>query len=164
MGRRVKDSPYRTLSRIELAKIFGVTNKQVGVWVREGCPSNSDDTLNTEAVFRWYVQREVDRISKGGLKDEKLKLECQRLEAQIAKINDTTIDRTFHEQVLVSRASSLRTFFEKTAMSAATDFVGLSLDQSRVKLLALFRRAMGEYADSLENFSSLKKSEAQNAN
>ena len=161
MGRTSKPNPYRSLPVTDAAKVFGVARKVMYDWTDAGCPKNPDGTIDTAAAFQWYVEKECERRSTGGLKDRKIELECERLQAQISNLKNETVARSFHEQVLISRASSLRAFLEKTALSAAVEFVGLNLDQVRTRLFNLFRRAMNEYADAGIDPAQLEKEKAE---
>ena len=80
-----------------------------------------------------------------GLKEEKLKKEIEFLQTRINEKNDTTMDRALHETILVSRAGSLRSFFEKTFMSNAIHLAGKTVDEVRTVMYDLLKHAMDAY-------------------
>lgn len=148
MTHKVEVIDFAHLDRLHIQGVFGVTRQAVDQWVAQGCPVNMDGTMSAPLVIKWYNAREDERRTRASGKDRKIELECERLEAQIAKIKDESIERTMHEQILVSRAATLRQFVEKTVMMNCSKFVGLDLDQAQVYLFEIFKRALNEYAGS----------------
>jgi len=133
-------------------RCFGITRKTLYEWVAKGCPQNKNKTFDLAALFDWYVARQKEKYeSEDSLKDQKTKAEIRLKEAQITKIEQDYIERRQHETILASRLKTLSLFLEQTMLNNAHHFVGLSIDESRTKLLDFVKRMMIAYVGSNEN-------------
>ena len=132
---------------VRVLRCFAVSKQGLNTWVNsEGCPRNADGTYSIPAIYKWRVAKIEARYDQPiGLKEEKMKKETELLQARIDKMNDTTIDRALHETILVSRAGSLRSFFEKTFMSNAIHLAGKTVDEVRTVMYDLLKHAMDAY-------------------
>ena len=78
---------YRT--QIEMAETFGVTKQAVGKWVQsETFPKKNQHGWNRDAVMAWVAamnERKIERAESAGGKEEKLRLECEKLQVLIDK-------------------------------------------------------------------------------
>ena len=126
---------------------FSITRMTLNNWVNDqACPKNADGTYSLPAVIKWRIAKiEAQNEQPIGLKEEKLKKEIEFLQTRINEKNDTTIDRALHETILVSRAGSLRSFFEKTFMSNAIHLAGKTVDEVRTVMYDLLKHAMDAY-------------------
>jgi hypothetical protein len=134
-------------SGVRICEVLGVTRMGLHNWVvAEGCPRNPDKSYSLPAVVKWREAQLTERANAPtGLKEEKLKKEIEFLQARIDEKNETVIDRALHETILVARAGSLRSFFEKTFMSNAVHLAGRSVDEVRTVLYDLLTHAMDAY-------------------
>lgn len=132
----------------QTAELLGYSNTQLYNLARKGAPRNADGTWNVPELSRWLRKRRNEDGDGTNLKDLKTKAEIARLEAQVARINDSTIPRADHERLLISRAASLRNFWDQAASMNAYRFVGLTLDEARVRLDGLTREGMAAYVGS----------------
>lgn len=131
---------------LRIQKIFDVSRMCLLNWVNEGCPRNRDGTYSITDIYKWRLAKsEAKNEQPIGLKEEKLKKEIEFLQTRINEKNDTTMDRALHETILVSRAGSLRSFFEKTFMSNAIYLAGKTVDEVRTVLYDLLKHAMDAY-------------------
>lgn len=134
------------VSGIKTAAVFGISVQGLKRWVNEGCPQSVDKSYSIPAVFKWRIEREESRNqSPVSLKEEKLKKEIEFLQERINEKQDQYIERSLHEQIMVSRAASLRTFLEKTFMANAIYLAGKSVDEIRTLLFQLVTAMMKAY-------------------
>lgn len=131
-----------------LLKVFGISKMTLHTWVNtEGCPRNADGSYSLTDVYKWSITRIEARNEKPtGLKEQKMEQEIELLKARIEKEKQTNIPRSLHETIMVSRAGSLRTFLEKTAMANAVHLAGKTVDEVRAQLYRLLQAAMEAYA------------------
>jgi hypothetical protein len=137
---------------IRVQKVFDIS--QIGLlrWVDHGCPRNPNKTYSLADIYKWRVSKIEERTDKPtGLKDEKTKQEIDLLKARIEKERQTNIPRSLHETIMTSRAGSLRTFLEKTAMANAVHLAGKTVDEVRAQLYRLLQAAMEAYAGKGDN-------------
>jgi hypothetical protein len=134
-------------------RIFDIAKNTLHTWVNnEGCPRNSDGSYSITNVYKWQIARVEARNEKPtGLKEQKLEQEIELLKARIDKERQTNIPRSLHETIMVSRAGSLRTFLEKTAMANAVHLAGKTVDEVRAQLYRLLQAAMEAYAGKGDN-------------
>ena len=134
----------------DIQRLFGVTRKTIYEWVDKGCPKNKDSSFDSALVFDWYVAFTKSKYdSEDPLKDQKTRAEIRLKEAQITKIQMDYIERRQHELILASRIKTLSLFLEQTMMNNAHHFVGLTIDESRVKLHDFVKRMMIAYVGSI---------------
>ena len=135
----------RSVRRAILIKMFGVTTTKVTSWIEEGVSWYDPQTQTCDLIDAtlWYLRIRTGEDTT--LKQQKLEKDIEYKDAQIQKIRDSVIDRSEHEQILSTRAASLRQFFEQTAILNASRFVDLSMDQARTQLLNIFIKAMDSY-------------------
>jgi len=65
----------KSLSKLEVAELFGVAQRTVQDWIVKGIPRNGDGTFDAPACVRWYVDK------KGASRD----LDARLLAAQVAE-------------------------------------------------------------------------------
>jgi hypothetical protein len=141
---------FARLGHNQTAELLAYTPAVLYQWAEKGAPRNQDGTWDVPALSRWLRDRAEKNGSDGdgSLKDKKTIAEIARLEAQVQKINEETMPRADHERLLVSRSASLRNFWDQTAGMNAYRFVGLTLDEARVRLDNLTREGMHAYVGS----------------
>ncbi len=80
----------KTVNKSELAAITGVTTKTITVWQAEGMPYveaaevGTDNTYNTAAVIRWWIQRET----KGGFDLDEERAKQAREQTETARLRN----------------------------------------------------------------------------
>jgi hypothetical protein len=135
-----------------VCEAFNISRQAVHQWVDSGCPRNPDNSFSLTDVIAWRFKKEADKSDQPGtLKEEKLKKEIEFLQTRIDEKNNTTIDRSLHETIMVSRAGSLRTHLEKTTMSNAVHLAGKTVDEVRTILYKLIQAAMEAYIGKSED-------------
>lgn len=130
-----------------LRDLFSLPEHKLAEWLDGGVPW-FDYEKNRADVFAfrsWYEKEQSSGDGVTDLRAEKLKAEIAYKEAQIQKIKEETIPRAEHDMILSSRASSLRSYLEQTATLNAARFVDLPLDDIRIHLLDLFKKALNAY-------------------
>lgn len=135
----------RSVRRTIVARVLGVTRGTVTSWCNDGVPWFDQHSQFCDLVeaTQWFIK--MNSGDETTLKQQKMQKEIDYKDAQIRKMSGMVIDRSEHEQILSTRAASLRQFLEQTAILNAARFVDLSLDQARVQLLDLFTQAMESY-------------------
>lgn len=140
---------FNTLKLQEVANAFGVHVSTIQSWVNKGCPQNEDGTYCSKLVFKWKMDFEKEKMggtsSVADLTIRKMEKEIEYKDAQIDKMTENVIDRNLHDQIMISRASSLRQFLEQTLVTNAVRLVGLSIDEARTRLLDLAKKMMEAY-------------------
>lgn len=144
-------SVYTKIAGIELGHALGVSRQTVTNWTESGCPRNADKSYSIPDVFKWRMAKfEEQAATPATLKEEKLKKEIEFLQTRINEKNDTTMDRALAEQIMVSRASSLRVFMEKTFMTNSVHLAGKTVDEVRTITYQLVQQAMEAYIGKVE--------------
>lgn len=98
----------------DIRGLFDVALKTVYVWVDNGMPKNAASTrgkvtFDLYKVVKWKIQNDAER-------DIKERIDLQRLRKLELENDDSAglkIDRTEMDDILKSRALSLRSFFER---------------------------------------------------
>lgn len=69
----------RAVNKRELSEIIGISERSLTEWQREGMPvtaigaeRGAENTYDTEAVIRWWLDRELQRRAPGGSAFERL--------------------------------------------------------------------------------------------
>lgn len=134
-------------SGVRIQRVFGITRMSLNRWVDEGCPRNPEGSYSIGALYKWRMGKlKAKTEAPAGFKEQKLIKEIEFLETRIQEKRDQYIERSLHETILVSRAGSLRTFLEKTAMANAVHLAGKTVDEVRAQLYRLLQAAMEAYA------------------
>lgn len=97
----------------DAAEFFKITVRELYKWVEKGCPRNEDDSYDLYAMHSWIIKTTEEKYSGTNLKDQKLEQEIQKLKILNANLDGKLIDRSEMENILTSRAVSLRNFFER---------------------------------------------------
>jgi hypothetical protein len=129
-------------TQLDLALIFGITTRAVQKW--ENPPRNEDKTYNLPKIVQWRMEK-LSGSASGDLKEQKLRAEIERINAQVSKINENFIERSMHETILTSREASLRAFLEKTFIGNAPLLASRTADELRTMLYSLVKQSMDAY-------------------
>jgi len=113
----------------DIADCYHVTRRTVNDWLDAGCPRNRNKSMSIYQVHKWLLARAESKGDSSSLKDRKTEKEIERLEAQISKINEKTVDKDFMDQVLAIRAKSLSSFLETAAVKNSIHYVGKTLQE-----------------------------------
>jgi hypothetical protein len=112
-----KKKPKQSFSHVDhtaAADFFHLGIRALYKWVEAGCPRNIDKTYDLFKVHEWLLKEATKGdTEKLKLKDQKLTEEIQKLKITNLKLSEKYIDRKEHENILTSRAISLRNFFER---------------------------------------------------
>lgn len=139
--------PYKIdpdrVSKSDLSAILRVGEAAITTWVKRGCPKNEDETFVLYTVHKWLINRE----SKGGLVEQKLKADIERIKAQTEKISEQYILRTDHEQMMNAWASAFKKFWEQCVKRNALHFCNKELDQIQVLFDGFGRTLISQWAD-----------------
>lgn len=120
MGRQRKESgSFCNLSHREVCDAFHVGDRAVYKWVEAGCPRNADGTYDLYVVHCWLVENNGSgKKSHEDLEKQKLEESIRKLQLENEKkdneLRGNYIKRTDHDSILLSRASSLRNFLERS--------------------------------------------------
>jgi hypothetical protein len=132
-----------------LCTFVGVTDQSLRNWVKEGMPRNQDGTYNSVDVFKWIAERNKAR-SENDLDREKKEADIEYKRAQTEKLKDMYILRSEYEKMLCSMAQSLRNFLENSRPMNDHHFVGLSLDEARLRRQAEVIQMMKAFTGGIE--------------
>ena len=102
---------YKT--QADMAKAFGVSRQAVSVWIKTPTfPAKSAHGYPADGVTAWVEaknEREIKRTEATGDKDEKIRLECERLRVVIKREQETLeqakIETKRQSKKLVERAT-----------------------------------------------------------
>jgi hypothetical protein len=146
-GRVTSDEMMTQLSSVSrnfVARFLGVPIGTVTSWVNYGAEwfDHTSMKCNLPEAVRWYIgTMKGDEVT---LKQQKLEQEVEYKKAQVQKLRGAVIDRMEHEQILASRAASLRHFLENASGMNAAKFTDLTIEQARVRLLDFVKEALEE--------------------
>jgi len=162
---------FRALTQQQLINATGYSKTCLRSYSKDGMPGGTGPgkRYDLHIVIQWLIEHAKARTRARPEKDldaedvdlqkEKIKKEIEYKSAQIRKIDNRFIERTTMENILNSRASSLGTFLAKSADLNATEFVGLSLDEARVRLYQYAREMMRVYSGGDDGAKPLRESQ-----
>ena len=96
----------------ETCEFYHISVRSLYKWIDQGCPRNDDETYDLFKIHEWLLKE--SEPNKVNLKEQKLEQEIQKLKILNAKLEEKYIDRKEHENILNSRAASLRNFIERS--------------------------------------------------
>jgi phage terminase Nu1 subunit (DNA packaging protein) len=128
----------------QAAKIFRVNDTTVRRWIQRGAPQNEDGTISLSDVFDWKLAEKQERTGRPtqDLQKEELKQKVMKLQIANEKSKENMIDRSMHEQILSSRATSLRRFLENTLSMNLPRLAGRTVDELRTEAFQLSTEMM----------------------
>jgi hypothetical protein len=111
-AKRVEKISWDKVSISQTAYFCGVSEQSIYNWCKEGLPRNSDKTFDLQAVHLWIV--DLHKNSEASLKAKKTQEEIEKLKMFNARESGQMVNRQEMEDVLVSRATTLRNFIERS--------------------------------------------------
>jgi len=163
-GSENRDPLEARLDRATKEQLHLITDRTISAiekWNEDGIPRNPDKTYDLRVAIPWYIENKVRKTipaDEKSQKEKKLEIEIEYKQAQIDKIRENMVDRSLHEQILCSRASSLRQFIEQSMSLNAVHFVNLNLDVARNKLYNLGREMIAAYLGYFEKAGKVDNS------
>jgi len=88
----------------DLCAVFRVSKVTIHTWAGKGCPRNEDGTFVIYDVYKWLTRKD----KKGGLTEQKIEAEIERIKAQTEKISEKYVLREEHERLMNSWATSFK--------------------------------------------------------
>ena len=80
-------------TQAQMAKVFGVSRQAVATWLKSGTfPKRAANGFPVDGVTAWVEaknEREIKRTEQTGDKEEKVRLECERLRVVIQREQET---------------------------------------------------------------------------
>lgn len=141
----MKAKEDNTKNQKEIAKLMGVTTRQVRMWDEQGCPRNKDGSYSIKDVAFWKKMREEKiELEKPKVstdikeEQEKVKLEKMKLEVDIMKGKYTLTEEV--EQGFLRRLNSLTKYFAHFEAKIPAMVVGKTLIEIKDILSAQFRQ------------------------
>ena len=137
-----------SVKKSELREIYGYSYQAISRWDTENpAHLNTDGTCNFINLIRWREEKYKNKSGdeKRDLELEKLKKEIELKDSQIQKNLRNTMDRSLHEQILSSRAASLRSFWEKSVMKNKHRFAMKTPDEAFILLMDFITQGMEAY-------------------
>jgi len=128
----------------EVQYFFHVSAPTTTLWGKDGMPVQADGTYDLYAIHCWIV----DKYKKGNqteLKNQKLEEEIKKLQLNNAKLAEQYIERTEHENILTSRAISLRNYFERTLPMNISHLSMRTVDELRAIIPNFVKEMMAAY-------------------
>lgn len=127
----------------DTCRAFGIVKVTLYKYMEKGCPKKEDGTFNIYDVHKWIVNKD----KKGGLVEQKLQAEIERIHAQTEKISEQYILREDHERLMNSWASSFKRFWAQAVKKNIIHFCNKELDQLHVIFETFGRQLMEVWAD-----------------
>jgi hypothetical protein len=113
----------RNLSGGVISAAIGVSSGRLTQLTRDGCPRNKDGSYCLPDVVKWYRKRAVDVSGRSPLQDEKTKAEIELLRAKISNLQDTTMLKTDHKEILNRLICNIKDFWLSGCRKIAPDFI-----------------------------------------
>ena len=127
-----------------VAAIYKLTRDAVAAW---DCPREKGGTLNLGDVVPWRdAQMKQKPSGKTDLETEKLRLQCQKLEMDITRMQSEMITLETHKQIMTSRALSLKNFLFELSDKNANLLCQKSVEQVRPQLREMMTAALNHYS------------------
>lgn len=152
--REIKLENLMHLSQTLVRDLYGYSYQTMAAWKKEKPEIvNSDDTWDLQQIVQWRENKAKQKAGdeRQDLELEKLRKEVEFKDSQIQKNLRNMMDRTTHEQILASRAATLRQFLETAFRQNAHHFVGKSLDATRTTCDAFARAALDAFVGMVDN-------------
>ena len=138
------------VSQSDLGRTLHISKTAIQQWLirkDDPCPRNADGTYSIADIYNWRMGIEKGKAEKGdSLRDQKTKVEIERITAQIEKINENYVLRTEHEARVKATIAPFPKFWEQTIRRNYQEFVGLDADQAYLKLKVLCDEVLKNYA------------------
>ena len=132
------------LPQTVIAAIFGIGPQSVNAW---DCPRNGDGTYSSPEVIKWRIEKLTAKPEdKTELENQKLKLQCEKLQLDLDDSRSKNIAIEDHEQILLGRAESLKRYWTETFTRNLHHFCHKSIEQIRPLAERFIREAMNTYA------------------
>lgn len=148
---------FNALTEKQIADAFKVQDRTVRNWVKDGCPDNPDRSYSLYNVHAWLMDRqkkdllETIESSDTNLKDEKLKLEIEKLRLVVEEKKLSLISISEHQEVCQSRLRTLRDYLQKNLPANADHFVDLkNRDEAREILEELVFKILDVYVSAAD--------------
>ena len=141
---------WNRVTGADCGRFFNVSKTAIQQWLARTdnpCPRNQDGTYSLPGIVRWKLDLEKAKGEKGdSLRDQKTKVEIERIQSQIEKINENYVLRTDHEARVKATIAPFPKFWEQTIRRNYQEFVGLDADQAYLKLKVLCDEVLKNYA------------------
>lgn len=138
----------RRVRKTDLKLIFGYSFQALQKWnARENGFENEDGTWDLVKCIRWREEKAKAKGSedKSELEIQKLKKEIEFKDSQIQKNLRNLMERSLHEQVLSSRAATLRSFWEAAVLKNKHMFVMKTPEEISVLLYEFVKQGLDAY-------------------
>jgi hypothetical protein len=100
---------FSDIPQKDIARLFNVTPEAVCAW---DCPRLANGLYDAIAVLSWYIDRLKNEPSaRVDLENEKLKLQCEKLQLEINDQKRNTIPIQEHRDFLRARAADMKSYF-----------------------------------------------------
>jgi hypothetical protein len=141
---------WNRVTGADCGRFFSVSKTAIQQWLARTdnpCPRNHDGTYSLPAIVRWKLDLEKAKGEKGdSLRDQKTKVEIERIQSQINKIDENYILRTEHDAELRSTIAAFPKFYAERVQKNYHEFVGQTAEQCHVLLMEFGRELMKKYA------------------
>lgn len=130
--------------------VFGYSYQALAKWndkLKEIGADNGDRTYDLIKIIRWKCEEKKigDTQDKANLEIQKLQKEIEYKAAQVEKVKENFVERALMNQIQVSRAASLTSFWEQAAAMNKHRFHMITADQALVVFLDIIKQGMEAY-------------------
>jgi hypothetical protein len=103
------DIDFSAIQMKDIARLFSVDVSTVCKW---DCPRSPDGTYNAPEVLKWFTARlQSEPSDRTDLENQKLQLQCQKLQLEIDEAKKNTIPISEHRDFLRARAEDMKSYF-----------------------------------------------------
>jgi hypothetical protein len=143
-----KKDPWTGFSFDLICEFLGIAKRTLYEWLQDGLPRNPDKTFNLKAVHAWIMAKHDS--SETTLKALKLQEEIERLKRLNANESGQMVNRQEMEDILVSRATTLRNFIERSLAMNRPQRAMKSIEELAAVEYELTKQMMTAYVGSFK--------------
>ena len=143
-GRKASaDVDFSAIQMKDMARLFSVDVSTICKWE---CPRNKNGSYNAPEVLKWYTNRlESEPSDRTDLENEKLKLQCTKLQIEIDESKKNTVTVQYHREFLADRAADLKDYLMGYAKMNLNEIVMQSIEVIQKYWDKVVRAAMNTY-------------------
>lgn len=145
----------KTVNKAELSELFGISQRSLTEWQDDGMPilakgdRGESNQYDVPACIRWWIAREVGKVSEETPRDRLARLQADRIEMEIAEARRELIPAGEIGPAWASMVVAARQEMLTVAETVAPDCVGLDdPDPIRVLIQDAIEEALSRLAES----------------
>ena len=151
----------KTVTRQEIADLFGVSHTTVDAWIKRGMPVSQRGSrgkawqINTAEVSAWLEQRAKESAAGGDQADErelkrrKLAAETAKVELELSRAQGEVVPLAQLERALSNTFAEVKTNIRSVPSRVATAILG---EESETRIKAVILKEIDQALESLGDF------------